>query len=115
MCEAEWLGPAERAFLATTAAGIVWLVVEVGIFASHFSLRIEERNMFDVAPLLLLALVLWLHRGLPRPSTLTAVAAFLPVALLLTLPLDSLLNISILSDTFGLIPFWRLATKLAAA
>ena len=69
--------------------------------------------MFDVAPLLLLALVLWLHRGLPRPPGLTAVAAFLPVALLLTLPLDSLLNLSILSDTFGLIPFWRLATRLA--
>ena len=106
-------GPAERAFLATTAASIVWLVIEVGTFASHFSLRIEERNMFDVAPLLLLALVLWLHRGLPRPSTLTAVAALVPVALLLTLPLDSLLNVSILSDTFGLIPFWRLATKLS--
>jgi hypothetical protein len=104
---------AERAFLATAAAGMFWLLVEVGIFASHFSLRIEERNMFDVAPLLLLALVLWLHRGLPRPPGLTAAAAFLPVALLLTLPLDSLLNISILSDTFGLIPFWRLAAKLA--
>ena len=107
------LEPAERAFLATTAAGVFWLVVEVGIFASRFSLRIEERNMFDVAPLLLLALVLWLHRGLPRPAALTAVAAFVPAALLLTLPLESLLNISILSDTFGLIPFWRLATRLA--
>jgi hypothetical protein len=105
--------PAERAFLATAAAGIFWLLVEVGIYASRFSLRIEERNMFDVAPVLLLALVLWLHRGLPRPPGLTAVAAFVPVALLLTLPLESLLNISILSDTFGLIPFWRLATKLA--
>jgi hypothetical protein len=105
--------PAERAFLATTAAGVVWLVIEVGIFASRFSLRIEERNMFDVAPLLLLAFVLWLHRGLPRPPSLTAVAAFVPAALLLTLPLESLLNISILSDTFGLIPFWRLATRLA--
>jgi len=105
--------PAERAFLATAAAGIVWLVIEVGIFASRFSLRVEERNMFDVAPLLLLALVLWLHRGMPRPPSLTAVAAFVPAALLLTLPLESLLNISILSDTFGLIPFWRLATRLA--
>jgi hypothetical protein len=105
------LEPAERAFLATGAAAIFWLIVEVGTYASRFSLRIEERNMFDVAPVLLLAFVLWLHRGLPRPPGLTAVAAFVPVALLLTLPLESLLNISILSDTFGLIPFWRLATK----
>ncbi len=104
---------AERAFLATTAAGVVWFVIEVGVFASRFSLRIEERNMFDVAPLLLLAFVLWLHRDMPRPPALTAVAAVVPAALLLTLPLDSLLNLSILSDTFGLIPFWRLATRLA--
>lgn len=106
-------GPAERAFLATTAAAILCLVIEVGVFASRFSLRIEERNMFHVAPLLLLALVLWLHRGLPRPASVTAFAAFLPAALLLTLPLESLLNISILSDTFGLIPFFRFASKLS--
>jgi hypothetical protein len=105
--------PAEQAFLATTAAGIVWLVIEVGVFASHFSLRIEERNMFGVAPLVLLALVLWLYRGMPRPPSLTAVAALVPAGLLLTLPLDSLLNLSIVSDTFGLIPFWRLATRLS--
>ena len=43
--------PAERAFLATAAAGIVWLVIEVGIYASRFGLRIEERNMFSVAPI----------------------------------------------------------------
>jgi hypothetical protein len=105
--------PAERAFLATALAGIVWLVIEVGIYASRFSLRIEERNMFAVAPVLFLALVLWLHRGLPRPAALTTVAAVVPVALLLTLPLESLLNISILSDTFGLIPFWRLTSRLS--
>ena len=38
--------------------------------------------MFSVAPLLFLALSLWLARGLPRPPLLTAVAAFVPAALL---------------------------------
>ncbi len=58
---------AERAFLAVTTASIAWIVVEVAAFASRFSLRIEERYMFFLAPLLFLAFVLWLDRGLPRP------------------------------------------------
>jgi hypothetical protein len=105
---------AERAFLAVTAAAILWIVVEVAVFASGFSLRIEERYMFFLAPLLFLALALWLDRGLPRPLLLTVVAAAVPAALLFALPLGSLLNISILSDTFGLIPFLRLSERLVA-
>jgi hypothetical protein len=100
---------AERAFIAVTASAFVLVVIEVGIYASRFSLRIEERNMFCVAPLLFLAFSLWLSRGLPRPMLLTAVAAIAPPALLLALDLKSLLNISILSDTFGLIPLLRLS------
>jgi len=100
---------AERAFLAVAASGFVLVVLEVGIFASRFALRIEERNMFSVAPLLFLAFALWLVKGLPRPLVLAIVAAFGPAALLLTLDLKSLLNIGILSDTFGLIPLLRLS------
>ncbi len=95
--------------MATSA--IVLMVVEVGIFASRFALRVEERNMFGVAPLLFLAFCLWLARGLPRPVVLTAVAALVPAALLLTLPLGRLLNIGILSDSFGLIPLYRLLIR----
>ena len=96
--------PAERALLAVATSAIVLTVVEVGIFASRFALRVEERNMFSVVPLLFLAFSLWLARGLPRPLVLTAVAALAPAALLLTLPLGRLLNIGVLSDTFGFIP-----------
>jgi hypothetical protein len=102
----------ERAFLAVTAAAVPWVVVEVAVFASGFSLRIEERYMFFLAPLLFLALAVWLDRGLPRPPLLTLAAAAVPAALLFALPLASLLNVSILSDTFGLIPFLRLSERL---
>ena len=68
--------------------------------------------MFGVAPLLFLAFSLWLARGLPRPIALTAVAALAPAALVLTLDLKSLLNIGILSDTFGLIPLMRLSNAV---
>ena len=98
---------AERAFLAVAAATVPLLVIEVAAFASRFSLRVEDRYMFFLAPLLFLAFVLWLDRGVPRPPVLTIAAAVVPAALLFALPLATLLNVSILSDTFGLIPLLR--------
>lgn len=102
----------ERAFLALTVATVFWMVLLVGAFASRFSLRIEERNMFYAEPLLLLALVVWLDKGLPRPPRLTAAAVVVPAALLISLPFDSLFNLSLLADTPGLIPLMRVAVHL---
>jgi hypothetical protein len=107
---AVWRGapnPRERAFLAVTVSALVWVVIQVALFASRFSFRIEERYMFVLGPLFIVALVVWLDRGLPRPLAPAMVAAAIPAALLATLPLGSLLNVSIFSDTFGLIPFLR--------
>jgi hypothetical protein len=103
---------AERAFLAVAAAAIPIVIVQVAFYASWFSLRIEERYMFFLAPLLFLAFALWLERNLPRPRLLTAFAVAGPAALLLALPLEKRLNISILSDTFTFIPLWRLVDKV---
>ena len=103
---------AERAFVAVAASAFVLVVIQVGLYASRFALRIEERNMSCVAPLLLLALTLWLSRGLPRPWLLAAVAGLVPATLLFALDLKALLNIGILSDTFGLIPLLRLSRRL---
>jgi hypothetical protein len=97
----------ERAFLAVTTAAVLAVVVEVAAFASRFSFRVEERYMFELGPLFLIAFVVWLDRGLPRPWWAAVAAAAVPAALLATLPLRKLLNISIFSDTFGLIPFLR--------
>jgi hypothetical protein len=106
-------GPAERAFLAAGAASVLWIVVQVGTFASHFSLRIEERYMFSLGPVFFIALAVWLARGLPRPAGLTALAVLIPVAFLLTLPYESFFTQALFNDTFGLIPFWRLSVRLA--
>ena len=113
LTRASTFSAAERAFVAVTASATILLVPEVGAFASKYSLRIEERNMFALAPLFLLALCLWLSRGSPRPPLITLVAVALPAALLVTIPLLSLLNPSIYSDTFGLIPLLRLSEKLS--
>ena len=104
--------PAERAFLAVAVSSVL-LVAQVAIYASRFADRIEERNMFHVAPLLFLALVLWLYRGLPRPPGVTAVAVLVPAALLVAIPFDRLFNVSLYSDSFALIPLFRLTQRLA--
>lgn len=103
---------AERAFVAVATSAFVLGVIVVGLYASRFAIRIEERNMSSVAPLLFLAMALWLSRGLPRPWLLAAAAALAPAALLYALDLGALLNIGILSDTFGLIPALRLSGEL---
>ncbi len=51
-----------QAFLAATVALTVCIVPMVAVFASEFSARIEERNMFYVAPLLCIALLAWVER-----------------------------------------------------
>ncbi len=103
---------AERAFLAAASAAIFWEVVEVGTFESPRGFRIQERYLFNLAPVLLLALVVWLARGLPRPRVLTGVAAVVPIALLLTIPYAKLLTTVVFNSTFALIPLWRLRTAL---
>jgi hypothetical protein len=111
-----WRGtpnPADRAFLAvaTTAAAVT--LVQVAFFASRFSLRIEERNFFSIVPLFLIALVVWIERGLPRPLLVVVPAVILPALLVRALDLPGLLNGSIMSDTFSLIPLLRLSHKFS--
>jgi hypothetical protein len=101
---------AEQAFVAVAVATTLWVVIQAGAFASRFSLRIEERSMFYVAPVLLLAFVVWLAKGSPRPAGATAVAVVLPAALLLTIPIESLLGYSY--DAFGFLPLLRLSERL---
>ena len=103
---------AERAYLAVALAALPLILVEVGAYASRYSLRIEERNMFYLEPLLLLALVIWLARGMPRPAGLTAVGVAIAVGLLITIPFESLFNVSAETDTFGLVPFIRMGEVL---
>ena len=104
---------AERALLAVVGGVAPWMVLQVGAFASQFSLRIEERNLIYLAPLFLLAFLTWVARGLPRPPPLAGAAALIPAVLLVAIPFESLLNISLRSDTFSFSPLLRLDEKLS--
>ena len=102
--------PAERAFVCVTAAALLWIVPQAGFFASRYSGRIEERNMFYLEPLLLLALVAWVARGARRPARSTAVAVAIPVALLATIPFERLFTAGAVWDSFALLPLVRLSS-----
>ncbi len=104
------LATAERAVVAATIALVGWLALEVAAFASQPSVqRIEERNLFYVAPLLFTCLVLWIERGLPRPRAATAVAAVAVVALSAAIPYERFIDTSATSDTFGVLTLWSAA------
>jgi len=95
-----------RVFAAAATTLAVWLVLEVAVFASQYSQRIEERNLFYVTPLFLVALLAWIERGQPKPPRATVAAAGVAVALPGAIPFLRLLNINSQSDTIGLQPWW---------
>jgi 4-amino-4-deoxy-L-arabinose transferase-like glycosyltransferase len=100
------LEPRDRVFVAVSVSVVAWLLVQVAAFASRHSLRVEERNMFYVAPLFMIALLLWIERGAPRPRAVVAGAALAAAVLPALLPFGTLIGVSAVSDTFGLLPWW---------
>jgi hypothetical protein len=100
---AVWLAPAGvRAFAAATLAVSAWLLVEVAAFASQASVdKIEERNLFYVAPLFLIALFI-VPRNRRAVVAAAAVAGVLPVFV----PYGRFIATSAIADTFALLPWW---------
>jgi hypothetical protein len=99
------LGP----FLAATASLSVCFLLEVSAFASLPSVeRIEERNLFYLAPLALIALLVWIDQGLPRPALAAGAAAVLGAALPGVIPYARLIGVPSQSDTLMLLPLWRI-------
>jgi dolichyl-phosphate-mannose-protein mannosyltransferase len=101
-----------QAFLAATVSLTVCVVAIVAAFASEFSDRIEERNLFYVAPLFCIALLAWIERGAPRPRVLAAISAAVSAAVVLAIPFDRFLTTSAITDTLMLLPFWSLQDRV---
>jgi uncharacterized protein (DUF697 family) len=95
-------------YAAASTSLSVWLVLEVGLFASRYSQRIEERNLFYLMPLLVIALLAWIERGQPLPPRASVAAAGVAAALPGAIPFAHLFNITAQSDTIGLQPWWFL-------
>ena len=101
------LPPAGRAFVAVSLPVTLLLVVEVAMFASRQSLRIEERNMFYLAPLALSALVA-VGSLVPRRRGRYALAAVVAAVLPALIPYPTFVTTSAVSDTLALLPWWWL-------
>ena len=93
--------------VAAAVSMTAWLLVEVAAFASTQSQRVEERNMFFVAPFFFVALCWWVERGLPRPRA-AGVCAVIAAALVGAVPYSGLINGNATSDTLALLPLWTL-------
>jgi hypothetical protein len=95
--------PAARAFVATTAAYSLWIVLEVALFASRYVSHVAERYMITAAPPLLLGLCLWIARGAPRPRLVAAAGIVLALAVA-SIPLDQVAAVTEAHDLFTTMP-----------
>jgi Dolichyl-phosphate-mannose-protein mannosyltransferase len=87
------------AFAVLTSATFLSLVLVAAIYLSAVSApaavsthRVYDRYTFYAAPLFLIALLVWVRRGLPRPRRLAAVGALVALLLPATLPFADLLT-----------------------
>lgn len=64
--------------------------------------------MFYVSPLFLIALFVWIERGVPRPIAAAGVAALAAAALPGVLPYSTLINLNSVSDTPTILAIWAL-------
>jgi hypothetical protein len=93
-------------FLAAGIALTTSVLLVVAAFASEFANRIQERNTFAVAPFFLIALLVWVDRGLPRPRLRAAAVAVAAALLPLTIPFERFVGDAAISDTLVLLPLW---------
>ena len=101
-----------RVFCAAASSLVVLLTLEVGVFASAWAFRVEERNLFYVVPLFLVALFAWLERGQPKPARAVVAAGGIAAALPGAIPFADLLNINAQSDTPFIQPWWYLGDRV---
>jgi hypothetical protein len=63
--------------------------------------------MFYVVPLFVIALLLWIERGAPRPLRFALPAAAIAAIIPAWIPFEDLIGVQAVSDTFGLLTWWE--------
>ena len=106
--------PPARAFSAASFSLVVWLLPMVATFASQRHVdKIEERNLFYVAPLALTALVATASNGvIPRRRRPVVAAAAIAGVLPVFVPYERFITTSAVADTFALLPWWWVQDQL---
>jgi hypothetical protein len=96
-----------RAYLAVAVSLAALVVLQVGIFASRSGVRLDERYLIALAPVLFVGLAVWLARGGPRTVFRTGWIAIVAVGLVAVLPLQRLIPGDDLGDSFTNLALWR--------
>src|SRR5437667_2767411 len=97
--EGRRLGVEARATLAVATSLSIWLVLQVGVFASRYVGHLAERDLIGAAPPLFLCLLLWLELGAPRTRRRVATVALAGAACVFAWPLHTLVKPEALPDS----------------
>ena len=101
-------------FVAATVALLVWSTLAVGVFASRFaSDRVQDRYLFFLVPLLVVALAAWVEIGAPRRVAAWGAAAVV-LGAVLVFPYTRFIGEPAKSDSIGLVPLWAASKHLLA-
>ncbi len=106
--------PQVRALVAVTLSASALLTLQVGVFASRYVGQLAERSLIAAAPPLLVCLVVWLSRSMPRPQPVTSIVAALVATAAVLLPMRTLVTAAASPDAFMTIPLWRLHQRTSA-
>jgi len=106
-------GRPHRFFAAVLLWSVFWMTVLVAAFSSSVwgLARLHERNLFYVAPLMIIGFLLWVEAGTPRPRHLAIGAAITAALLPPLLPFSDLVHSAVV-DAFALLPW---ATNVLSA
>jgi Dolichyl-phosphate-mannose-protein mannosyltransferase len=118
-----WKGPlvsrGERTVVAVIASTFLWLLLLVAAYSTQPRSNpiLNDRYLFYVVPLVLLAFLLWIKLGAPRPRPLVFAAAAAALALPLLIPFADFLTgqeWGVSSSSVALVPWGLLKPALGA-
>lgn len=102
-----------RVFTAAVVPITLLMTLLVSAFVVFANVgRIEERNLFYLGFLALIALCWWVSAGLPRQSRWFVIALITTCVLPIAIPYGVFINLSAVSDTFGLYLPWAAQNRL---
>jgi hypothetical protein len=108
-----------RAVLAVAGSSFIWFVLLVAVYSTQPRTppAILDRYLFYLVPLELLAFLLWIHVGMPRPRLLAATAALPAFIVPAAIPFGQVLNSrswGVSSSTVALVPWGLLRPVLGS-
>jgi hypothetical protein len=106
--------PAIRALVIVSFWAVVFIVIQIGVFAARFAPHIIGRDLALLPPVLFTVFAVWLDRGAPRSREVVYPVALVLLALVTLTPWGRLVTINALPDTFGLAALYQSGAEHAA-